>query len=61
MTFDLQTFGAEIRLENIYVPMQFQGHGAKVKVMTAKNGCTQVCAPLGHSLSFVAMDGWMDG
>jgi len=43
-------FDAEIRLENIYVTIQFQGHRAKIKVTAGKNGCAQVCAPLGHCL-----------
>jgi len=42
----------EIGLKNVYVPIQFQGHRAKVKVMAAKNGRAQVCAPLEHSLFF---------
>jgi len=29
-------FGVEIHLENIYVPIQLQGHQAKVKVTIAK-------------------------
>jgi len=37
----------EIRLENIYVSIQFQGHRAKLKVAAAINGSAQVCAPLG--------------
>jgi len=38
----------EIRLENIYVPVQFQGHMAKAKVTAAENGGAQVCASLGQ-------------
>jgi len=29
-------FGTEIHLENIYVPVQFQGHRANFKVMAGK-------------------------
>jgi len=41
-------------LDNIYVPNQFQDHivNVKVKVMVANNSCLQVCAPLGHSLTY---------
>jgi len=42
-------FRVEICLADIYVLVQFQGNGAKVKVTAAKTG-TQVCAHLGHSL-----------
>jgi len=38
-----------LRLENIYVPIPFQVHGAKVTVRAAENGQARVC---GHSLSF---------
>jgi len=50
-------FGVAIHLENIYVPVQFQGHKAKVKVTAAKkNDREQVCASLGYSLiNFVAV------
>jgi len=41
-------FDGEIRDENIYVPIQFQCHKAKVKVTAAKNSGAQVCAPVGH-------------
>jgi len=45
----------EICLENICALIQFQGHGAKVKVTAAKNGRTQVCAPRGHSLIILVL------
>jgi len=38
-----------MRLENIYVPIQFQGHGAKVKVTATKTGCTGRCSVLGRN------------
>jgi len=39
-----------MRLENIYVSVQFQGHRAKVKVTASKYVGAQVCAPLRDSL-----------
>jgi len=38
-------FAVDIRFENIYVPVQFRGHRAKVKVKVtaARNGRSQVC------------------
>jgi len=35
----------EVRLENIYVPVQFQGQSAKVKVTAAKRRRTGLCSP----------------
>jgi len=49
-------FDVEIYLENIYVPVQFQGDRANFKVAAAKNGRMQVWAPLRQSLiDFVAI------
>jgi len=36
---------AEIRLEPIYVPIQFQGHRAKVKVTAAKTAARRFVLP----------------
>jgi len=38
-------FGLEMRLDNIYAPIQFQGHRAKVKVTAAKTAARRFIPP----------------
>jgi len=53
-------FGVETRLENIYVPVQFQGHKAKDKVIAAKKR-PRANLSFGHSLIASITNGYSAG